>query len=91
MATYDENVNEVSLKDFRKDLTVIIGDVQHGKKRVKVTSYGRTAGYFISEDDMRYFEELEDALDIQAVEEMKATGEDKKTSPWEEAARRLDL
>lgn len=91
MAIYDENVNEFSLKNFRKDLTMIIGEVQHGKKRVRVTSYGRTAGYFISEDDMRYLEELEDALDIRAVEELKASGEDKNTLSWREAQRRLEL
>jgi hypothetical protein len=91
MAINEDGLQEYTLKDFRKNMTMIMGDVQHGQKRVKITSYGRTTGYFISEAEMQYLETLEDAVDIQTVEALKAAGADKAVRPWQEVKKELNL
>ena len=52
MALNKEDLKEYTLKDFRHHLSQIVGEVNHGQKRVRVTSYGKTAGYFISEEEL---------------------------------------
>jgi prevent-host-death family protein len=78
----DNELSEYTLKDFRKNLSLIVGEVAHGHMRVKVTSYGRTAGYFVSEDEITYIEALEEELDRQAVERIRGQGEARKRIPW---------
>jgi PHD/YefM family antitoxin component YafN of YafNO toxin-antitoxin module len=80
MALNETDLSEYTLKDFRKHLSVIVHDVTHGQKRVKVTCYGRTAGYFVSAEEMTYLEALEEALDSQAVDRIRAQGG--KRIPW---------
>jgi|GEM_PF-5529406 len=74
-----DDQSEYTLKDFRQKLTMIVGDVQHGNKRVKVTSYGRTAGYFISEEEMDYYNHLESQLDEEVVQNLRAKFYKKKS------------
>jgi PHD/YefM family antitoxin component YafN of YafNO toxin-antitoxin module len=78
------NEPEYTLKDFRKHLSFIVGEVAHGQARVKVTSYGKTAGYFVSEQEIAYMEALEEELDRQAVERIRAEGKNRKRIPWEQ-------
>jgi prevent-host-death family protein len=82
MGLNENDLSEYTLKDFRKNLSTIVGEVAHGHMRVKVTSYGRTAGYFVSEDEIAYIEALEEELDRQAVERIRAQGNNRKRIPW---------
>jgi hypothetical protein len=56
-----------TLKGFRQHLSQIAGDVQHGKQQVKVTTYGKTVGYFVPENYLAYVEALEDEIDRQTL------------------------
>jgi prevent-host-death family protein len=74
MSIHEEDLQEYSLKDFRQNLTQIVGEVVHTHKRIKVTSYGRVAGYFIPAEDMTYLEAMEELEDTKAAEAYKAKG-----------------
>jgi prevent-host-death family protein len=74
MSSYKDDLQEYSLKEFRQNLTQIIGEVIHTHKRIKVTSYGRVAGYFIPADDMTYLEAMEELEDLKAAEAYTAKG-----------------
>ena len=74
MALNKEDLKEYTLKDFRHHLSQIVGEVNHGQKRVRVTSYGKTAGYFISEDELAYLDAIEEAYDRQEIEKILFSG-----------------
>ena len=61
-------MQEYTLKDFRQNLTQIVGEVVHTHKRIRVTSYGRVAGYFIPAEDMAYLEAMAELEDARAAE-----------------------
>lgn len=91
MAINEDDLKEYSLKEFRKNLTHIVGEVMHTHQQVRVTSYGRVAGYFVSAEDMAYWEELEEREDLKAVADYLAKGPDQPTIPFEVVKRELDL
>lgn len=74
MALNKEDLKEYTLRDFRHHLSQIVGEVNHGQKRVRVTSYGKTAGYFISEDELAYLDAIEEAYDRQEIEKILFSG-----------------
>ena len=53
-----------------------MGEVNHGQKRVRVTSYGKTAGYFISEEELAYLDAIEEAYDRHEIERILFKGVD---------------
>ncbi len=87
MATNEEDLNVYTLKSFRENLSDIVGKVKYAKSRVRITNRGKTAGYFIPEEDMRLIERaiehLEDEEDRQAVEAWQ-NDPVKKTIPFEQ-------
>lgn len=83
MALYEQE-HEYTLKDFRKSLSHIVGEVAHGRKRVRVTCYGKTAGYFVSAEEIQYIEALEDEMDRQAIERARAQSQRGQGTPWEQ-------
>ena len=91
MATKEEDFQEYTLKDFRQNLTQIVGEVVHTHKRIRVTSYGKVAGYFIPVDDMAYLEAME-ALEVQkAAEDYLAKGADQPLISLETLKQDLGL
>ena len=82
---------EYTLKDFRYHLSQIVGAVNHGRKRVRVTSYGKTAGYFVSEEEIAYMEALEDQLDQAAIERAIQQGTTQKRVTWDQVKADNDL
>lgn len=74
MALNKEDLKEYTLKDFRHHLSQIVGEVNHGQKRVRVTSYGKTAGYFISEEELAYLDAIEEAYDQHEIEKILSQG-----------------
>lgn len=74
MALNKEDLKEYTLKDFRHHLSQIVGEVNHGQKRVRVTSYGKTAGYFISEEELAYLDAIEEAYDRHEIEKILSQG-----------------
>jgi prevent-host-death family protein len=91
MPVYGEDLQEYSLKDFRQNLTQIVGEVIHTHKRIKVTSYGRVAGYFIPAEDMIYLEAMEELEDLKAAEAYKAKGENQQLFSLDTLKQELGL
>jgi prevent-host-death family protein len=80
----------VSVVDLRSNLAELLNRVQYGGERVTVTRNGRPAAVIISQDDLEYFEALEDYFDIneanKALEEAKQEG----TISWEEYLKEVE-
>jgi PHD/YefM family antitoxin component YafN of YafNO toxin-antitoxin module len=91
MAINEDDLQEYALKDFRQNLSQIIGEVVHTQKRIKVTSYGKVAGYFIHAEDMAYLEAMEEREDLEAAKAYKAKGDDQPLTPLSQVKRELGL
>jgi prevent-host-death family protein len=91
MSLNGEELQEYSLKDFRQNLTRIVGAVVHTHKRIKVTSHGRVAGYFIPAEDMAYLEAMEEREDLKAAEAYREKGENQPLFSIETVKQELGL
>ncbi len=94
MATNEDDLSVYTLKSFRENLSDIVGKVKYAKKRIKVTNRGKTAGYFVPEEDVALLElaieRLEDEEDRKAIDTW-LDDPDKETVHWEEIKQENNL
>ena len=56
--------HRMSVSEFRGHLMEAINQATYGSNRIVVERRGKVLGVFISAEDFRFFEELEDANDL---------------------------
>ncbi len=83
----------VSVTDFRSNASELLGRVRHANERVIIQKNGKAAAALISFEELKYFERLEDKLDLLLATEAEAAAaaRGEKPIPWSEAKARLGL
>jgi prevent-host-death family protein len=84
-------MDSVSTADARGQLADVINRAAYGKERIVLTRRGKEVAAIVPIEDLRWIEELEDRLDVEAAREALAEVEVKGTVSWEEVKRKLGL
>ena len=79
---------KIALTDFRVHLSDFVNNVAYKNERLRVCKNGKPVFAVISEEDMKTFEQLEDAMDVIMAERIKAEGE---FVSFEELAKELNV
>jgi hypothetical protein len=81
-----------TISQVREELAELVGHTE--SERIRLIQDGRPVGAIVSLEDLELLEhidQLEDALDLIAVEEAKREHGDAPTIPWEEVKRELGI
>lgn len=62
---------DMSVTETRDHLGDILGRVQYGGQRIKITRHGRSAAVLMPVEDAELLERLEDRMDLLAVQKAK--------------------
>lgn len=82
---------EYCADELPANLTQLLNEAATEHKSVKITAYGKVAGYFVLPEDMAYYETLEDQLDKQSLNAVLAKGPGRKTYTLAEVESQLGL
>ena len=82
-------MTSVAMTEARDDLAELVNRATYGGERVIITRRGKALAAIISAEDLAFFEELEDANDVRAIETALAEGGE--PIPWEQVKRDLGL
>ena len=66
------NHHEIPIAELRNTLGDTVARTAYTSERVIITRHGKPAAALISAEDLAYFEQLEDAADVAALNEAKA-------------------
>jgi prevent-host-death family protein len=91
---YTDPIHEtISATDLREHVSDHLGRVQHANERVVIVKNGKPYAALVSFSDLRFFEALEDKLDLflarTALAESKAKGEE--LISWDDVKARAGL
>jgi prevent-host-death family protein len=81
------NHPEVALAELRASIGDVINRAAYSGERVVVTRNGKPAAAVISAEDLAYFEELENAADVAALDAARAGDDGYRVSIADHAAR----
>ncbi len=79
-------MSTTSISELKSGLSEYLNRAAYGQERIIVASRGKPKAAVISIEDLRRFEELEDALAAHEALEAYEAGE---TTPWEEVKAEL--
>jgi len=82
-------MTSIAMTVARDDLAELVNRATYGGERVLITRRGKALAAIISAEDLAFFEELEDANDVRAIETALAEGGE--PIPWEQVKRDLGL
>lgn len=77
-------MTEASIVELRKNLADYLNRVQYGDERICVTRNGKSIAAIISEEDLKYFEALEDWFDITEAQKVLEEEQEEDFLTWEE-------
>jgi prevent-host-death family protein len=80
----------IDSRKFRKDLAEILTRVKTDGDHIQITENGKPVAALIPIVDLEFYEEMEDRLDIKAVEEAWEEQGDDPLIPWEQVKKELD-
>jgi len=78
----------ISSREFRAEVSDVVGHVAYGGERVALTRNGKVAAVLISKEDLETLERLEMAADVEAYRAAKAA-DDGGRVPLEDLDREL--
>lgn len=71
---------EVSTREFREQLSDVLGRVMYGGERIGVTRHGKLAAVVVSVSDLEALEAFEMAQDVEAYRAAKAADDGERVS-----------
>lgn len=70
----------VTSREFRAELSEVVGRVAYGSERIALTKNGKVAAVLISKEDLETLERLEMAADVAAYREARAADDGTRVS-----------
>jgi prevent-host-death family protein len=80
----------INSKKLRKELADVLNRVKYNGEHIRVTKYGKPVAALVPIVDMEFYEEMEDQLDIKAVEKAWDEQGNEPLKDWEEIKKELD-
>jgi prevent-host-death family protein len=80
----------IDSKKLHKELTEILNRVKTDGDHIQITQNGKPVAALIPIVDLEFYEEMEDRLDIQAVEEAWEEQGDEPLTDWEDFKKELN-
>jgi prevent-host-death family protein len=81
----------ISTVKARENFSDLVNRSAYGKERIVLTRRGKGVVAVVPMEDLRLLEELEDQLDLEAVEKALADPQNKKSIPWEKVKKDMGL
>ena len=75
----------------RESFSEVINRSAYGKERIVLTRRGKEVAAVVPVEDLKLLEELENRLDLEAIEQALADPENKKSIPWDQVKKELGL
>lgn len=82
-------MTRLSATEARQEFSEAINRVAYGGERVIVHRRGKDVAALVSIEDLRFLEELEDRMDVEAAR--AAMAEEGESVPWEQVKAELGL
>lgn len=89
--TITHDHTEISVGDFRANVSDAINRTVYGGERVLVTRRGKATAALISAEELDYFEKLEDLVDNGLIERALASADESEYTPAADVRAELGL
>ena len=84
-------MTSVSTVEARERFSEVVNRAAFGQERIVLTRRGKALAAVVPIEDLKWMEELEDQMDIEAARKSLAEAREKGTIPWEDIKAELGL
>jgi len=81
----------IDVSAARDSMSDTINRVSYGKERIVIRRHGRDLAALVPIEDLRFLEDLEDRMDLEAARAALAEAEKEGTIPWENIKKDFGL